>query len=260
MYKYIAVASLSIMLALSDASTSAHANETLRLTTGKWQPYTSKEAPHEGVASQIVREAFALVDVQVEYGFFPWKRAMKLARDGKWDGTIIWYDTEERRANFFYSDPVAFATNSFFHLKSYQFSWSKFEDLAEIRVGGTLEYSYGQAFDDAEKAGVFTTHRAISDEVGLTNLLKGRIDVFPGETLVTHHQIRDTFSDEDAALFTHHAKHISELSLHLLLSRKAAGMQQIRDRFNEGLKMLKQSGRYDQILAAGLAAPKANTE
>ena len=260
MYRSITAVALSIALFLGGGSAFAQARDTIRLTTGKWQPFTSKSAPHYGFASHIVTEAFALVGVEVEYGFFPWKRAMKLARDGKWDGSIIWYDTEERRADFFYTDPIAPATNSFFHLKSYQFDWNQFEDLTDLRVGGTSEYSYGAEFDAAEQAGVFRTYRAISDEVGLTNLLKGRIDVFPGELLVTYEQIRDTFSKEDTTLFTHHPKAISTLPLYLLLSRKVPGNEQIRDLFNEGLRQLKETGIYDQILADGLGGKNADVE
>lgn len=260
MYRSVAAVALSIALFLGGSSALAQAEEIIRLTTGKWQPFTSKSVPHYGVASHIVTEAFALVGVEVEYGFFPWKRAMKLARDGKWGGSIIWYDTEERRADFLYSDPIVPATQAFFHLKSYQFDWDGFESLADLRVGGTSEYSYGAEFDAAEQAGVFLTYRAISDEVGLTNLLKGRIDVFPGELLVTYEQIRDTFSKEDATLFTHHPKHISKAPLHLLLSKKAPESDEMHDRFNEGLKRLKESGKYDEIIADGIGGKYAELE
>ncbi len=151
------------------------------------------------------------------------------------------------------SDPIAPAKYSFFHLKSHQFEWDRFEDLADLRVGGTSEYSYGREFDAAEEAGVFQTHRAISDEVGLTNLLKGRIDVFPGELMVTYEQIRDTFSQGEAALFTHHPRHINQAPIHLILSKKVPNNEQMRDLFNEGLRQLKESGQYDQIIADGLA-------
>jgi polar amino acid transport system substrate-binding protein len=260
MYRSIAAVALSITLLLGGVDALAQTEDTIRLTTGKWQPYTSKSAPHLGFASHIVTEAFALVGVEVEYGFFPWKRSMKLARDGKWDGSMIWYDTEERRADFYYSDPIVPSTQSFFHLKSYQFDWEGFENLADLRVGGTSEYSYGTEFDAAEEAGVFQTHRTISDEVGLTNLLKGRIDVFPGELLVTYEQIRDTFSEEEAALFAHHPKHISTAPLHVLFSKKVPESENMRDLFNEGLRQLKESGKYDEFIADGLGGKYADLE
>ena len=230
----------------------AQNQKAIELTTGSWQPYTHESASNLGVAAHIVTEAFARVGMTVEYEFLPWTRAIKLARDGKRDGSIIWYETEERREAFYYSDPVLNATNVFFHLTDHSFNWEKFEDLSNFRVGGTAEYSYGQNFDNAEKQGVFTTSRAISDEAGLTNLLKGRIDVFPGELLVTYTQIRDTFPASDARLFTHHPKFINEIPLYVLFSKKVAGMEGVRDEFNLGLKSLKESGRYDQIVSTGL--------
>ncbi len=83
----------------------AQTSKTIRLTNGEWQPYLSKDTPHHGFVSHIVTEAYALVGV--EYGFFPWKRSMKLAREGTWDGTAARADTEDRRQEFFLTDPVA---------------------------------------------------------------------------------------------------------------------------------------------------------
>jgi polar amino acid transport system substrate-binding protein len=69
--------------------------------------------------------------------------------------------------------------------------------------------------------------------------------------------IRDTFTEEQAAQFTHHNKPINVAPLHLLLSKKVAGNEAMRDLFNEGLKRLKGSGRYDQIIADALAGKYA---
>jgi polar amino acid transport system substrate-binding protein len=247
----------SWILILGCGVASAQTSKTIRLTNGEWQPYLSEDAPHHGFASHIVTEAFALVGVEVEYGFFPWKRSFKLAKEGTWDGSVVWVDSDERREYFLYSDPVVPSKMAFFHLKGSDFDWNSYEDLKGIRIGGTLEYAYGKEFDAAEKAGIIKTNRARSDELGLKKLLKGRIEVFPGEVMVTYAQIRDTFSHESAALFTHHPKSIHEEPQYLLLSKKVAGNEAMRDLFNEGLKRLKESGRYDQIIADALAGKYA---
>ena len=249
------VASLILMLGCGMAA--AQTSKTIRLTNGEWQPFLSKDVPHNGFASHIVTEAFALVGVEVEYGFFPWKRSMKLAREGSWDGTAIWGTSEERLANFHFTDAVVPTTYVFFHLKSTAFDWDDYADLADLKVGGTVEYYYADDFEAAEKAGVFRTIRGRSDEAGLKNLLKGRIDVFPGEVMVTHEQIRDTFSEQDAALFTHHAKVIADRPMFVLLSKNLPNGKRLRDLFNEGLRQLKASGRYDQIVADALAGKYA---
>ena len=240
---------LSFGLLLSCGGALAEPAKTIRLTNGEWQPYLSKDVPHFGIASHIITEAFALVGIEVEYGFFPWSRAMKLAKEGTWDGTAVWGDSEERRQNFQFTEPVVPSTFVFFHLRSTQFDWNTYEDLRDVKVGGTVEYFYSDEFEAAEAGGVFRITRTRSDEVGLKNLLKGRIDVFPGELMVTYAQIRDTFSEEQVALFTHHPKRIIEKPLYLFLSKKVPGNEQMRDLFNEGLKLLKESGKYDQIFA-----------
>ncbi len=126
-----------------------------------------------------------------------------------------------------------------------------------IRIGGTSEYAESKEFDAAEKAGIIKTNRAPSDEIGLKKLLRGRIEAFPGEVMVTYAQIRDTFSQENAALFTHHPKAINEDTMYLLLGKKVAGNEAMRDLFNEGLKRFKESGQYDQIIADALAGKYA---
>ncbi len=247
----------SWFLVLGCGVAAAQTSKTIRLTNGEWQPYLSKDLPHHGFASHVVTEAFALVGVEVEYGFFPWARSMKLAKVGQWDGTAVWGDSEERRDNFYFTEPVVSTTFVFFHLRSTQFDWNTYEDLRDIKVGGTAEYYYSDEFEGAEAAGIFKTNRAPNDETGLKKLLKGRIDVFPGEVMVTYAQIRDTFPEEQVALFTHHPKSITERRQFLLLSKKVPGNEQMLERFNEGLRQLKASGKYDHIIADALAGKYA---
>ena len=248
------------ILILGCGVAAAQTSKTIRLTNGEWQPYLSKDTPHQGFASHIVIEAFALVGVEVDYGFFPWKRSFKLAKEGTWDGSVVWVDSDERREHFLYSDPVVPSKFVFFHLMGSDFDWNSYEDLRGIRIGGTLEYAYSEEFDAAEKAGIIKTNRAPSDETGLKKLLKGRIAAFPGEVMVTYAQIRGTFSQEDAALFTHHPKAINEDPMYLLLSKKVAGNEAMRNLFNEGLRQLKESGKYDQIIADALAGKYAKAK
>ena len=174
-----------LMLIVGCGVVVAQTSETIRITNGEWQPFLSKDVPHHGFASHIVTEAFALVGVEVEYGFFPWSRAMKLARDGIWDGTAVWGTSEKRLQKFHFTDVVVPSTYVFFHLKTTAFDWDDYDDLGDLKVGGTVEYSYSNAFEAAEAAGVFRTIRGRSDEVSLKNLLKRRLDVFPGEVTLS---------------------------------------------------------------------------
>ncbi|MCP4687520.1 MAG: amino acid ABC transporter substrate-binding protein, partial [Desulfobacterales bacterium] len=97
------------------------AEETITLTNGEWPPYMSERLEHHGVVSRIVVEAFALEGVRVEYSFFPWIRALSLAKAGAFDGSVVWWKTPEREKDFFFSDPVLDVRYVFFHLKSNPF-------------------------------------------------------------------------------------------------------------------------------------------
>ena len=145
MYRAIYSLGLAIALALScSVGALAQTRDTIRLTNGDWLPFMSKNGPHHGVASHVITEAFALVGVEVKYGFFPWARSLKLAKEGIWDGSAAWWDREERYQYVFYSDPVAPTTVVFFHLKSTKFDWSTYEDLRKFRIGASRGYDYGK--------------------------------------------------------------------------------------------------------------------
>lgn len=68
----------------------AQAGETVRITNGEWPPFTSEHLPGGGSLSRVVWEAFALEDVTVEYGFYPWKRSYEYARAGRWHDSVAW--------------------------------------------------------------------------------------------------------------------------------------------------------------------------
>lgn len=248
-----ALLALTALLGAGPTTSRVEAADLIRLTSGEWQPYVSRNAPHHGFASHIIERAFALVGVRVEWGFFPWARSMALAGRTGWNGTAIWIESEERHRDFLLSDPVVPSKWVFFHLKTSPVEWTSMEDLSSLRIGATAGYFYGERFQEAEMSGVLQVSRARSDEVNLKNLLNGRIDVFPGELMVTYAQIRDTFTWSEAIRITHSDTLIHVQPLHLLISKKSARSQELLERFNRGLRLLKKDGDYEEILNAGLA-------
>ena len=151
---------------------SASADETVRIAIGEWQPYLSERAPHYGFASHIVTESFLLQGIHVEYGFFPWKRAYLLSKQGvSWDGTAVWLHSEERATFFHYTDPVVPTTVAFFHLRDVDFDWTSIEDLGDVKIGVTLSYSYGPEFDLAVEQEKIETENSRTDELNLQKIL-----------------------------------------------------------------------------------------
>ena len=116
--------------------------ETVRLTNGEWPPYLSEKSYKYGLYSHIVEEAFKIMGIKVEYGFFPWKRSFKLAENGDWDGSTVWAYSPEREKKFLFSEPIGHGCHVFFHLKDFKFDWQTEDDLQGIKIGGTIGYRY----------------------------------------------------------------------------------------------------------------------
>lgn len=227
------------------------AGDKIRIAIGEWDPYMSEKLQHYGLASHIVKEAFALEGVEVEYGFFPWARSYSIAKKGEWDGTAIWGDKGDRAEDFFYSDKIVDINPVYFHLKSYPFDWNSIEDLQGLEIGASIGYDYGEAFQHAERFGMIQVQRVVKDSQSLRKLLDGRIKIFPIDKEVGYALIQKLFTTDDAKRLTHHPKPVLESDPHyLLLSKKVERNKLLLIVFNKGLRRLKASGRFDQYITA----------
>jgi len=229
------------------------AEEIITIFTGDgWPPYVDKVLPSYGLYPRITTEAFKAVGVTVEYKFYPWKRSLEKVRDGEADAAGYWVNTADRELDFYLSDAIHEEEMVFYHLKHYPFHWETLGDLKDVVIGATIGYSYGEAFDHAERAGKLDVTRVPKDKQALQMLRSGRIDIFPLNRGSGYTLLQQIFRADKVALFTHHPTPVFSYPLHLLFPRHLEKSTRLMALFNEGLKRLKESGRYDQILAESI--------
>ncbi|AOE86868.1 substrate-binding periplasmic protein [Pseudomonas sp. TCU-HL1] len=224
------------------------AAEEVRLTNGEWAPYLGAKLPHQGVASRIVEEAFALEGIQVRWEFYPWARSMHLAERGERTGTAVWLRSPERELRFYISEPVVESTYYFFHRKGHPVDWNQVTDLKGVRLGGALGYDYGADFQQAERDGTIQVTRLSGEEQALRMVLAGRLDAFPMDKVVAFALLNDRFSSAERARISFHPHPVRSDSLHLMLSREVPGNAELIARFNRGLAQLQDSGKVAQYL------------
>jgi polar amino acid transport system substrate-binding protein len=223
--------------------------ETIRITNGEWEPFLSNYSYQYGLDSHIVTEAFKLEGIEVEWGFFPWKRANEYAKEATdWDASCCWWPDDETKKAFLVSDAITETSFVFYHLKSYEFHWQSMQDLKGMKIGGTTTYDYGKAFMNAIAKEHFTVDFTSKDEFNYKKLLAGRIQVFPNDPSVGDAQIRNYLSPDEANLLTYNPKEFGRSTLHLIMSKDHKRNQYFLDKFNSGLKKLKASGRFQQML------------
>jgi polar amino acid transport system substrate-binding protein len=221
------------------------AGDKITLTTADWRPYVTRDEPQRGVIAHIVSEAFALEGVEVRYVFSSWTRAYVDAEQGRADGSIIWLKEAGRARKFYYSDPVFEASTVLFHLKSFNFDWTSVEDLYPVTVGGTVGYKY-----QFEPNPNIRIDRAATDEVGFRKLLGGRFSVFISDLNAGQAILRAHFSASEVQRITYHARPLKLSSYYLILPKNLAASPHLLERFNRGLKRLRDSGKYAEDLAA----------
>lgn len=231
---------------------SSPAKEVISITNGSWPPYLSNKLPHYGFASHVVSEAFALVGISVEYGFFPWKRSYAYAKAGEdvhgktWNGTVIWVYTEERAKDFLYSDPVIIDTEILFHLKSKPLDWKVVEDLQGKTIGGTLHTAY-PLFEEAEKRGILKISRGGNYNILFKKLYWRDVDAVPQVKHVGRYFLNTTLTEKERNQIAYSPTVVQERKYHLLLSKQIPENIRLLKLFNEGLQKLRTHGRYDAL-------------
>ncbi len=238
----------SAILILLLCASAACAGDVVRLTNGEWPPYFSQELKDGGVGTVLCTAAFALVGIETEYTYIPWKRGLQLARQGEYDGTLGWRNTPERKKNFLISDPFIFEDVVFFHRRGCDFDWKTLDDIGNLTLGGTLGYAYNKKLAQAVQRNGGKLEIAPTDTLNFMKLAEGRIDLFPCAKLVGYHLLHVTLPPRSCFAIRHHPRPITTGGLHLLISKKISNAKELVTRFNQGLKQLRISGQYDQIL------------
>lgn len=238
---------LLLALALLCGVSGARAAD-ITLINGEWLPLLSEQLPGNGVLSRVVSEAFALEGVTVHYVFRPWPRALAEAEKGIAQGTLVWSKgapNSVRSRNFVYSDVVFEGKSVFFQRTGFPFRWRNYADLAKYRIGGVLGYEY-----DFEGTPGLRIDRAPNEELSMRKLLAGRFDLYPTVREVGMYTLRTRLSAQEAAGISQAPGRPYRMSsYHLLLTRRLGATPQTMELFNRGLRRLKESGRYDALMA-----------
>jgi len=248
---------IAFFILLLAISSDVFANETVRLAIGDWAPYTSATDAKCKILENVVSEAFKLEGIEVIYEYFPWKRSYALAKSGEFDGTFPWAKTEEHVEDFYIHKIYLIKDEGvFFHLKKVQFDWNSLEDLKKYSVGVTLGYKEESIY---KEKGI-KAQAVPSEDLNFKKILAGRIDVYQTSKIVGYATINRLFTTEDAKLFTNHPKPAVENEFYILFSKKTPNGQSLAHKFDSGLKKLKESGSYAQIIANSVQNRESDTE
>lgn len=227
---------------------------TAKFSVEDYAPFVSKKVKDNGMLSKIIKEAFALEGVKTKLSFYPGARAYSTAKLGKSDGSFPWADRKHRHVDFYYGEPLIKTDSEYFFVrKDFSVSWDpkklNFSTLKGLRFAASLGSNYGKEFEAAEKGGVIDVTRVGTLAQAFKMLLVNRVDLIISPEKVAKYHVAKNLSEVDRKK----VKNIKAISRtvhndYLIFSKHSQNGKILHEKFNTGLKKLKKSGRYKEII------------
>jgi len=222
----------------------------LRIRADSWMPFNGDPAAKQpGYVVEFLREVFEPQGIKVDYQIMPWAAAVKAAEAGEIDG-IIGANKKEAANLVIGTTSIAEPQFSLFVRKESTWKYESLRSLQGVRLGAIEGYSYWGSLDGYIQKSAPPALKLYSGETPLAeamnDLVAGQIDVMPESVLVFVWAAKNSgrkFSDFRIAY--------SETAepLFVAFSKNEQGKKCAR-LFDLGLRKLKESGRFDAILAS----------
>ncbi len=240
---------LLLLLALS---ATAQAEHVLRIgAEDDWYPYTAyRDGRIQGMSVDIVEAAFAASETPVELVPYPYSRCMQMTREGSLAACFNTAPDARIDADYLIPDEPLFSDDILL--------WARRDavplegtpqDLAGRRVAVTIGYEYGARLDNANQVIRVPVRRDLS---GFLMLQHGRVDFVAAYRGTAQALFRENpqLAGQFVALET-----LDSPTLYLSFSRSNPDAVALLQRFEQGMRALRQDGRYQKILDRWQHAP-----
>lgn len=240
---YYVVLIFSILLATPAYSE----NQTVKFTSLEWPPYTSTEMANQGASVAVAKAAFKAVGIDLVVDFYPWKRAVHLAKNqSDYDGYFPEYYADSLKQDFILSEPIGSGPLGFAELKSQPVNWEILSDLIPYKIGLVSDYVNTAELDAMIAGGSLSSDYASDDLKNLLKLQKKRHHLAVIDKNVLNHLLATEPRLKAAKAEIQFNKTLLEdKSLYLCFTKNHRGKVLV-EKFNQGLKLI----NVNQIMAS----------
>ena len=164
----------SIVIFITMVTTISFAEETWKIASLDWQPYSGSDMASQGNSIQKLRELLKKEGINLIVDFFPWLRSKKIAAKEEYIGYFpAW--PEEVDEGFIASKPVDWSEVGILKQTGANVNFDNMDDLfKKYKVGIIATYIYPKAIDDAMKKYPEHADRAPDEASLLKKLSEGR--------------------------------------------------------------------------------------
>ncbi len=207
-----------------------------------------------GIAVDMIREIFQYHRYRVDFVFTPLRRLQETFDTNELADGVALVEAEKVSGNYYYSDELTCFTTALISLEKNNFEVNDLDDLKNRRI---------TAFQDAkiifqevgELAKINPEYRELrgSQEGQVAQLFCGRADFILIDTTIFNYWCRETeITETDAPVYFH------DLSIFPTIivdspTKAVFKNKKLCDEFNLGLRQLKNSGQYEEIIQSYLS-------
>jgi len=150
--------------------------ETVKLTSLEWPPYSGQDLPNQGASIAVAKAAFEAMGHTLEVDFFPWSRAVALAKS---DDSYVGYFPEYlyESDDFLFSQPMGKGPLGFVEQTSNPIQWESLDDLKAYQIGVVQDYVNTAELDAMIASGEIDAPAVTSDSQNVLKVALGRVDV-----------------------------------------------------------------------------------
>ncbi|MDO3384792.1 transporter substrate-binding domain-containing protein [Gilvimarinus sp. SDUM040013] len=209
-----------------------------------WPPFSDRNG--QGLSKKIAEAAFAYSNYRLEISVVPYARALRQVEQGLLDG--CWNVTRQANTEARYhfgEEPLLKADISFYYRAGTALHYTSFAEIPDgTQVGVIIDYEYGDEFEQHK-------HRfdlvSVSTQKSLLYMLNARrFDVvLMFDKVFESHIASLQLNPEDYR--QGHSFYTSEIYIAFNASNKKAEIYS--QALDSGLRQLRESGRYNEIMA-----------
>lgn len=220
----------------------------LRFASMEYPPFYGSQLGNNGPFIDIVRQAYAISNVEIEILFLPWSRAIEWSKKGKVDGLIAPWRTKEREDYLLFSSPIYPNQMVFYKTLAQPVEFSSYQDLAkkDLVLGSVRGYFL---LDKLASSGV-DIHYVNNDIQNFKLLSKGRVQLILVDKHYAEYVLQSPVLHEALNKVELIDSIVEERMQYIAISRNTRRSAYKLSLLEHGLRELKKTGKYNQILRA----------
>ena len=235
--KHHLVRSVILGIAVSVVMSASAVAADYKVTSLDWPPYTNEKLPAQGASSAVVSEAFKAAGDSVKIEFYPWSRAVMMAKTDKaYVAYFPEYYSKENAATFLYSDPIGVGPLVFIERKEAPVKWDSYDSLKGKKIGVVKDYVNTDELDAKIANKALTADVALDDSKNIQKLAAGRVDVAVIDLNVYNYLVKNDSSVKAVAdKLQVNGKVLEDKKIYVCFKKSPEGEKALKA-FNEGLK------------------------